>query len=65
MGLTLLPAGMPVTVILLSFFFLPFQEDETDVSEEVKAAWVSNQQGGCPCRAQRPRRSHPGSRAHS
>lgn len=44
MGLTLLPPGMPVTVILLSFFFLPFQEDETDVSEEVKAAWVSNQQ---------------------
>lgn len=29
-------------LILLVFFLLPFQDDATDVSEEVKQAWVSD-----------------------
>ena len=32
-----------MTIILLFLFLLPFQDDETDVSEEVKKAWVSSQ----------------------
>lgn len=32
---------MSVTMILLVFFLLPLQEEETDGSEEAKETWVS------------------------
>lgn len=34
-------SGMSVTMILLVFFLLPLQEEETDGSEEAKETWVS------------------------